>query len=235
MRCLIIKNIDIEGPGRLGKYFESKGMRLDSVELQNGEKIPDVLDDYGLITILGGPMNVYEEDKYPFLKDEDRLIKDAIKREIPILGICLGAQLIAKAAGAKVSANHIKEIGWYDISLTEDGLADPLFKGQGRVFPVFQWHGDTFSIPEGGLLLAGSKLCKNQAFKIGSAYGFQFHVEVTFEMIKDWIDSYQDELKSLKGIIDPAKIIQESSNNMSAYTKNSGLIFRNLNQVMHLQ
>lgn len=235
MKGLIVKNIDIEGPGRLGEFLASKGIPMDFIELEKGDRLPDDIGDYGFIVILGGPMNVYEEDRYPYLKDEDRFIKDAIEKEIPLLGICLGAQLIAKAAGAKVFANHVKEIGWYKITLTETGLKDPLFNGLEREISVFQWHGDTFSIPEGGLLLASSALCKNQAFRYKSAYGFQFHIEVIPDMIEDWIDSYQSELNSLKGIIDPAKIIYESPKNMPAYTKNSEMIFRNLNQVMHLQ
>lgn len=235
MKGLIVRHIDIEGPGRLGEFLASKGISLDFIELENGDRLPDAIGEYGFIVILGGPMNVYEEDKYPFLKYEDGLIKDAIKKEIPLLGICLGAQLIAKATGAKVFKNRAKEIGWYDISLTEDGLSDPMFKGVEREFSVFQWHGDTFSIPGGGVLLAESELCKNQAFRYRSAYGLQFHIEVTFEMIKEWIDSYKDELNSLKGIVDPGKIIKESLLKMPGYTKNSELIFKNLSQAMHLQ
>ncbi|MEK6576640.1 MAG: type 1 glutamine amidotransferase [Nitrospirota bacterium] len=232
---LIIKHIDIEGPGRLGEFLASKGTPLDYIELENGDHVPENPDDYRFIIILGGPMNVYEEDKYPYLKDEDRFIKDAIKRGTPILGICLGAQLIAKAAGAKVFANPAKEIGWYNVTLTKEGLEDPLFRGLDREFSVFQWHGDTFFIPEGGVMLAGSKLCKNQAFRYRSAYGLQFHVEVTEGMIKEWIGSYQGELDSLKEIIDPAKIIGEMPKEMPAYTKNSETIFKNLGNILHLQ
>ena len=235
MKGLIIRHIDIEGPGMLGEFLASKGIPMDFIGLEKGDRLPGDIGDYGFIVILGGPMNVYEEDKHPFLKDEDRLIKDAIKKEIPLLGICLGAQLIAKAAGAKVYANPVKEIGWYDISLTEEGLKDPFFNGLEREFPVFQWHGDTFSIPEGGQLLVSSSLCKNQAFKFRSAYGLQFHVEVTPDIIKSWIDSYQTELALLKGIIDPVRIIEDTTKKLPGYISDSETIFENLNQILHLQ
>lgn len=235
MKGLIIKNINIEGPGRLGEFLLSEGIPLDSIELHNGNKIPEDLNSYRFIIILGGPMNVYEEEKYPFLRDEDRLIKEALKIRIPVIGICLGAQLIAKAAGAKVLKNPVKEIGWYKISLTEKGLADPLFKGLEKEFLVFQWHGDTFSVPKGGVQLAESTLCKNQAFKIGSAYGLQFHIEVTPEMIKNWIDSYKEELNLLKGIIDPERIINETPRYMPEYLKNSGMTLKNLKKAIDLR
>jgi GMP synthase-like glutamine amidotransferase len=235
MKGLIIKHIDIEGPGRLGEFLSSKGILPDVIELENGDHLPRKPDNYRFIIILGGPMNVYEEDKFPYLRDEDRLIKDAIERGVPILGICLGAQLIAKAAGAKVLANPVKEIGWYNVQLTKEGMEDPLFRGLDREFSVFQWHGDTFFIPEGGVMLAGSILCKSQAFRYRSAYGLQFHLEVTEGMIKEWIGSYQGELDSLKDIIDPARIIGETPKEMPAYTKNSKTIFKNLGDILHLQ
>src|SRR3989337_4445342 len=122
---LMLKHISIEGGGTIEDYLKSNRWEIEKRELQdgNGNSVPSKLD-YDAIIILGGPMNVYEEDKYPFLKDEDRLIKEAIKKKIPTLGICLGAQLIAKAAGAKVSKNivrqiHQKEIGWYKVSLND--------------------------------------------------------------------------------------------------------------------
>ena len=127
---LMLKHIGIEGGGTIEEYLLSKGDKIDRRELQDGDSIPSKLD-YDAIIILGGPMNVYEEDKYPFLKDEDKLIKEAIKKEIPTLGICLGAQLIAKAAGAKVSKNKVKEIGWYKVNLTDAGKNGPVFKGLG--------------------------------------------------------------------------------------------------------
>ncbi len=142
-------------------------------------------------------MNVYEEDRYPFLRGKDLLIKEAIQRGKHILGICLGAQLIAKALGAKVTKAPSKEIGWYDVSLTEEGCRDPLFASLPKTFPVFQWHEDTFEIPRGGKLLATSTAVPSQAFRYGeNAYGLQFHLEVTTEMIRAWMEEYEEEAPS---------------------------------------
>ena len=223
---LMLKHIAIEGGGTIEEYLLSKGHKIDRRELQDGDSVPSKLD-YDAIIILGGPMNVYEEDKYPFLKDEDKLIKEAIKKEIPTLGICLGAQLIAKAAGAKVSKNKVKEIGCYKVNLTEAGKNDPVFKGLGESFDVFQWHGDTFGIPENGNLLATAELCTNQALRVGKyIYGLQFHMEVTDKMIYEWINSYDEELQSLKGVIDVEKIRKDTTSKFSSY-KDRALTFCN--------
>ncbi|MBI3584926.1 MAG: type 1 glutamine amidotransferase [Nitrospinae bacterium] len=234
---LMLKHISIEGGGTIEDYLVSNKWNIDKRELQDGDSVPSKLD-YDAILILGGPMNVYEEDKYPFLKDEDKLIKEAIKKEIPTLGICLGAQLIAKASGAKVTKNivrqaHQKEIGWYKVNLTDTGKKDSVFKGLGESFDVFQWHGDTFAIPEKGNLLSTAELCTNQALRVGkNIYGLQFHLEVTEDMIYKWIDSYDEELQSLKGVIDVEKIRRDTKSKFSSY-KGRALIFcKNFFQVV---
>jgi GMP synthase-like glutamine amidotransferase len=223
-KVLMLKHISIEGGGTIEDYLISNKWEIDRRELQDGDAVPSRLG-YDAIIILGGPMNVYEEDKYPFLKDEDKLIKEAIKKDIPTLGICLGAQLIAKAAGAKVTKNKVKEIGWYKVNLTDAGKNDHVFRGISDSFDVFQWHGDTFGIPENGTLLATAELCTNQALKVGkNIYGLQFHVEVTEDMIYKWIDSYDEELESLKGIIDVEKIRRDTKAKFSSY-KDRALTF----------
>ena len=195
---LIIKHVAIEGPGTLGEFFEDVHKKIKTIELWNGEKLPGSLADVEAAMVLGGPMNVYEEDKFPFLKEEDIFLKNALRQDIPVLGICLGAQLLAKAAGAWVTKAEQKEIGWYDINLTENGIDDQLFGGVDRQLRVFQWHGDTFEIPKDAKLLASSPICRNQAFGIGRySYGLQFHIEVTEAMIKRWEDEYFDTSTSL--------------------------------------
>ncbi len=187
---LILKHIAIEGAGTIETFFESQGYDFSVLELYKGEKLPSDLSNLDAVIVMGGPMNVYEEDKYPFLKAENVFIQRILKEEIPYLGICLGAQLLAKAAGAKVTAAPKKEIGWFEVTLTKDGKADPLFKGLPRDFDVFQWHGDTFEIPGSGKHLAQNKDCPNQALRVGNlAYGLQFHVEVTEDIIKDWVEA----------------------------------------------
>ena len=202
---IVIKHISVEGPGTLGKFLENAGRQFNTVELDTGDKLPDDLSKIEAVISLGGPMNVYEEDEHPFLKDEDIFLKKAIEREIPILGICLGAQLLAKAAGAEVKKAPEKEIGWYRLRLTDEGENDRLFKGIGKEFSVFQWHEDTFQIPKGASLLATSNTCKNQAFRLGkNAYGLQFHIEVDDKMIENWSNEYLK--KEEKMLIDYYKI-----------------------------
>jgi GMP synthase (glutamine-hydrolysing) len=149
MNALIIKHIDIEGPGLIEYCLVQEKIPYQILNLEMGAQFPKI-NDLSHFVILGGPMNVDEEERYPFLRDEDLFIKEAIQRGKAILGICLGAQLIAKALGAKVFKAPVKEIGWYDISLTKIGSQDPLFSGLPRTFPVFQWHEDTFEIPNRG-------------------------------------------------------------------------------------
>ena len=190
---LIMQHVSIEGTGTLGGFFGSIYRDVRTVNLEKGDRLPGGLKNIKAIVVLGGPMNVYEVDKYPFLKDENSLLLTALKNKIPILGICLGAQLLAKSAGALVKKAPNSEIGWYDIFLTEDGIKDELFNGLDGTLKVFQWHEDTFEIPKGGILLATSDTCRNQAFRIGpNAYGLQFHIEITEDMIKTWTSEYLD-------------------------------------------
>lgn len=156
MTVAIIKHIDIEGPGTIGDFLNDDGISYDVIDVFNGEPLPNSLSDTSAVIILGGPMNVYEEDKYLFLKQEDEFLKEVIEKGLPALGFCLGAQLIAKAKGALVKKNPQKEIGWFKVSVTGEGSSDPLFQGFQGEFDVFQWHGDTFNIPEGAVRLAES-------------------------------------------------------------------------------
>ena len=173
------------------------------------------------IVILGGPMNAYEEDRYPFLREEDLFIKESIQRGKNVLGICLGAQLIAKALGAKVNKAQEKEIGWFDVSLTEAGSHDPLFSRLPKTFSVFQWHEDTFEMPNAGKLIATSTSVPHQAFKYGeNAYGLQFHLEVTEKMIREWMESYELEFDgSQPPLLSKLKILTETERKIETYKK----------------
>lgn len=188
---LIIKHIDIEGPGTFGAFLDRKNIPYRILDLGAKETLPEDPAVFKAIVVLGGPMNVDEEDKYPFLKAENEFIKKTLQRKIPYLGICLGSQLLAKASGARVVRSPVKEIGWYHIELTAEGRQDPLFLGFDVKEPVYHWHGDMFEIPAQGRLLATAQGCPHQALKVGpNAYGLQFHVEVTDVSIKEWCDEY---------------------------------------------
>jgi GMP synthase (glutamine-hydrolysing) len=207
MAVLIIKNIQTEGPGTIEEFLREEDIPFHIVELELGH-IPPSLKSYNTILILGGPMGVYEMETNPKLMAVSRIIREAINRDLKILGICLGSQMIAHCLGADVYPGPEKEIGWYHIEITGDGLKDPLMRklaihpGVGdfwRKFRVFHWHGDTFDLPPGAMLLASSARYKNQAFRFGNRiYGLQFHVEVTKDMIMQWFEGMPDMKKMIE-------------------------------------
>ncbi len=183
----------IEGPGMLKPLFENNGFETSTIELYNGQAMSDDFDAIDAIVSLGGPMSVYDKEKYPFLTQEDDFLRKIIELDIPCLGICLGAQLIAKAEKAQIKKAENEEIGWGAVSLTDEGKADALFHLVDEQIEVFQWHKDTFDVPIGGVLLAKATTCNNQAFRLGkNVYGLQFHLEVTDKEIFDWTGKYFD-------------------------------------------
>lgn len=196
----ILKHVPNEDAGTIRDYLDRKKVPYLSVDLYNGAKLPEDLDLVRSAVIMGGPMNVYEEDKYPFLKDEDVFIRRLLEKNTPILGVCLGSQLIAKAAGARVMKAPVEEIGWDTVHLTPEALRDPLFScAGGDTLRVLQWHGDTFDLPKGAVHLASSRVVKHQAFRLNSnVYGLQFHVEVTRPMVEDWFKDRGD----LEGLLE---------------------------------
>ena len=188
MQVVVFRHSAFEGIGSIAGALERHNIAwlgMDSYARTGAA--PDLAYAAGLI-LMGGPMSV--NDDLPWLGDEMRAIRDAIDRGRPVLGICLGAQLIAKALGARVYRNPVKEIGWAPVSWTEQAAADPLFRGFSRPETVFHWHGETFDLPDGAERLAYSEACANQAFRIaGNVYGLQFHPEVTPVIIADWCRS----------------------------------------------
>jgi GMP synthase (glutamine-hydrolysing) len=228
MTVLIVKHIDIEGPGLIEYCLKKEKIPYRILNLTPRVHFPK-LEEITHIVLLGGSMNVYEDDRYPFLREEDLFIKEALQRGKAMLGICLGAQLIAKALGAKVSKAPAKEIGWYDVSLTEIGSQDPLFSNLPKTFSVFQWHEDTFEIPRGAKLIATSSPVSHQAFRYGEkAYGLQFHLEVTEGMIGEWVETYGEEFKGLQPSqpFSKTEIMTETEIKVETYTKR-GISFLN--------
>ncbi len=222
---LFIRHIAIEGPGSMQGFFEHTAWRLSTVKLDAGEDLPRTLDEIEALIVLGGPMNVYEEGAHPFLKDEDRLLKEALERDIPVMGICLGAQLLAKASNAAVTRAPVREIGWHEVELTANARSDPLFYGLPQVLNVFQWHEDTFAIPEKGVHLAASSGCPNQAFRARRhAYGLQFHVEVTPPMIESWIGAY--------GAQGNEKMLLQAYKNQEPYLRQASQLYLNFARII---
>jgi GMP synthase (glutamine-hydrolysing) len=191
-KILSIKNINFETLGTLERLFHLDGYQIENVEAQT-ESIPINADQYLAIVILGGPIAAYD-NKIAHLTKEQELIRNAIKNGIPVLGICLGSQLIAQAIGGRVFRGPIKEIGWFEVTLTPDGREN-LFKGfTDKTLRVFQWHGDTYELPSTAKIMASSNLYP-QAFEFGSAIGLQFHLEVNTQMIERWLQEYSEEIK----------------------------------------
>jgi GMP synthase (glutamine-hydrolysing) len=229
---LIIKHIDIEGPGTLEDFLASCHEPFEIVELGAGQALPDDPKVFKAVVVLGGPMNVDEEARYPFLKAENIFIQKVLKAQIPFLGICLGSQLLAKAAGARVVKSPVKEIGWYHIQLTPEGQQDPLFAGFSSKDPIYHWHGDMFEIPSTGQLLATGQGCPHQALRIGQkAYGLQFHIEVTDKSIREWCEEYC--ATDLPGRQDHARAMMEDYwKYKTAFDQQARVLYKNFLEIV---
>ncbi|HEX6252690.1 MAG TPA: type 1 glutamine amidotransferase [Nitrososphaera sp.] len=200
-KVLSVQNIQCETLGLLEQMFVHDGYHVEKVNTQN-DPVPTSPLGYDSIVILGGPMSVY--DDLPYLQKEQELIRNAMKNDTPVLGICLGSQLIAQAAGGRVYKGKKKEIGWYNVYLTPASSND-IFRGfTDKTIRIFQWHGDTYGLPADAKILAYSDLYP-QAFRIGSAVGIQFHFEVDESLIQTWMKEYSAELIAEK--IKPESIL----------------------------
>src|SRR5256712_12291200 len=201
-RLLVLQHIGCEPLGLIEPALKERGMEYRYVLPFAAEPIPKALSGWDGLIALGGPMSANDGEHPGFIADELRLLTKVLEAGMPALGICLGAQLIAKAAGAEVTAGEEKEIGWYPLTLTEEGKKDRLLAGLPDTFPVFQWHGETFDVPRGAVRLAGSERYSNQAFRLGEqVYGLQFHLETTAPMIIEWLDLYRDEHAKCGGTV----------------------------------
>jgi GMP synthase (glutamine-hydrolysing) len=206
---LVCQHVPYEPLGTLNPLLKREGYRIRYVNFGREPDARPRLDGYNGVVVLGGPMSVTDTERFPHLSHEAALIRDAVAEGLPVLGICLGAQLIAKALGAEVRPHTEKEIGWYSLSPTEAAKADPVFAHFESSEKVFQWHGDTFEIPEGAIHLATTETCQNQAFRYGeNVYGLQFHLECDEPMIERWlkVPHHVEEIVSTAGKIDPGAI-----------------------------
>ncbi|MFE3291679.1 type 1 glutamine amidotransferase [Rhodococcus sp. NPDC059234] len=177
----VIKHVAFEGPALIGTMLDAKGIRYEVREPFEGDPLPSPPQCVGLV-VMGGPMNAMDDAAHPHLAAERALIRGCVERGVPVLAVCLGAQLLAAALGGRVYEGPAGEFGAGRVAVTEAGRADPVVGGLGVALPVVHWHGDTFDLPDGAVLLAGSDAYAHQAFRFGdSAYGLQFHVELTVD------------------------------------------------------
>lgn len=198
MKALIIQHVENEGPGTLGVFLRRRGVELETVRLYRGDPLPPDPREADLLVSMGGPMNACDDGAHPFLAGETDLLRRAVQMEVPTLGVCLGAQLVARAAGARVYKAPVGETGWGTVALTKEGMIDPVTGVLPGTIPALQWHEDTFEIPDGGLHLAESAACPHQAFRIGKAWGLQFHVEVERGMLAEWFKGKGEQAEILR-------------------------------------
>ena len=229
-KILSIRNINIETLGTLEPLFLSDGFQIEEVNAQK-DRVPFSPGQYNAIVILGGPMSAY--DNLSYLAREQELIRNAIRKEIPVLGICLGSQLIAQAIGGRVHRGPKKEIGWSQVILTPNGHKS-LFNGiRHKTLRVFQWHGDTYDLPETAKIMASSTLYP-QAFRFGSAFGIQFHLEVDGEMIRTWLQEYSEELS--RELINPRDIIlSNESRNIEELKNTCKVVYSNFSKLIDIR
>jgi GMP synthase (glutamine-hydrolysing) len=186
IKALAFQHVPWETPGLIRTAVEAAGHTMEILHPADRLRAAAAYDSSAALVVMGGPMSA--NDDLDYLREEMRLMERALADSKPILGVCLGAQLLAKTLGARVYRNPVKEIGWGTVTLTPAADADPLFGGLPGVIEALHWHGETFDLPPGAQLLASSDICVNQAFRAGErAWGLQFHIEATPEMIRNWL------------------------------------------------
>jgi GMP synthase-like glutamine amidotransferase len=208
MRAHYLQHVPFEGLGSIAPWLESAGYQITATKFYESASLPDP-EKFDLLIIMGGPMSVNEDDRFPWLRTEKQFIRHTIESGKAVLGICLGAQLIASALGESVYPNRRKEIGWFPI----EGIP-PKQESTFCFAPsleVFHWHGETFDLPEGAVLLARSEACENQAFQLGqNIIGLQFHLETTPESARDLVTNCREELSPLK-FVQPETVILDQA------------------------
>ena len=206
-KILVFQHVPYEPLGTLDPLLKRAGFRIRYVNFGRNPTERPSLDGYAGLIVLGGPMNADQVGDYPHLATELELIAEALEQDISILGICLGAQLLAKALGGRVLAGAGQEIGWHGVKTTQDGLNDPVLAEFGKVSEVFQWHDDIIELPDNTVHLAHSEQCPVQAFRHGEhAYGFQFHLEADAALIERWLTVPQHQDVFANGDLEAAQI-----------------------------
>jgi GMP synthase-like glutamine amidotransferase len=208
MRLHYLQHVPFENPGSILTWAEENDFTITSTQFYDNENVPKH-EDYDWLVVMGGPMNIYDEKSYPWLVNEKLFIHEAINSGKVVIGICLGAQLIADVIGGKITENPYLEIGWFPITLSSEARSSPLFSFIPEKPTVFQWHGDTFStLPEDAVCIAENSACNHQAFVYKKrVFGFQFHLENTKEIIENLLKNCQDEMVSGTFVQTPKEIL----------------------------
>ncbi|MGC9195091.1 MAG: type 1 glutamine amidotransferase [Syntrophobacteraceae bacterium] len=231
MKLHYLQHVAFEGLANIGSWAKSQGWAVSATHLYRGEKLP-AANDFDWLVVMGGPMNIYEEQDYPWLAAEKRFIAKAVEDNKIVLGICLGAQLIADVLGGRVVANQHKEIGWFPVTLRPEATQALAFKNFPSQFPALHWHGDTFSLPPGCAMLAQSEACPAQAFssKGGRVLGLQFHLESSMESVGLLVENCSHELVDGQYIQSGEQILK-NSDHFSAIHGLLHLLLENLKSI----
>ena len=229
-RLLVFQHVAVEPLGTLDALIRARGHRI---RFHNFERHPDAepdVDRYRGLVVLGGPMNVEDQNRRPHLKTELNAIERALEQGKPVLGICLGAQLLAHVLGAPVQRHRQAEIGWYDLEMSVEGRSDAVLGAAGERLPVFQWHSYSYDLPSGATHLARTETCEQQAFRFGSnAYGFQFHLEADEGVIERWLTLpwFRAELEAAGLPTDEQGIRVETAKLVTATRRSADAVFNN--------
>ena len=189
---IIFRFLDREGPGYFGDFLNAQNLAWQLIKVDEGEPLPASILAYSSMVLMGGPMSV--NDNLPWIAPLLTLIREARDHDIPLLGHCLGGQLMSKALGAEVTKNPIIEIGWGEVTVSNNKDAKSWF-GNIETFNAFHWHGETFSLPQGAIHLLASPYCQNQAWSIGKHLALQAHIEMTAEMVQKWCEEGEKEIR----------------------------------------
>jgi GMP synthase-like glutamine amidotransferase len=213
--CLIIQHVAPERACTIGEALASSGVDLETCAVHEGQVLPADLSGFDGLVVMGGPMSALSDRGFPTRTAELALLVEALDRGVPTLGVCLGSQLLASAAGGSVSRGAAgQEIGWAPVEFSAAAHADPLFGGVPDSVPVLHWHGDTFDLPQGATHLASSRQYPNQAFRVGAcAWGLQFHVEVDLAAVADFVEAFGSE--AVAAGVDPAVILAEARHHLA--------------------
>ncbi|HSO05757.1 MAG TPA: type 1 glutamine amidotransferase [Pelomicrobium sp.] len=203
----IFRHFRTEGPGYFATYLDARSVPWELIPLDAGASVPPDTGAHAGFVFMGGPMSV--NDDLPWIAPALRLIRDAVARDLPVLGHCLGGQLIAKALGAEVTRASYKEIGWGEVRLADEPRAREWFPGLPTAFDSFHWHGETFAIPPGATRLLSSRWCENQAFALGNTLGLQCHIEMTETLVREWCAGGAKEIAASSSPgVQPPEVIQ---------------------------
>jgi GMP synthase (glutamine-hydrolysing) len=220
----VVQHVAPEGPGLIEAALRSAGVEIELTRVHLGEPVPDDLGGASGLVVMGGPMGVYEADRFSHLRDEQRLIERALDLDVPVLGVCLGSELLAATLGARVYPGPQKEIGFFPVSLEEAARADALFADVEPVFTALHWHGDVFDLPTSAVSLAHSALTPHQGFRWGRhAYGLLFHLEATESQVRQMTSLFDDELRAAR--VDARTLLDSAPAHLATMAKNARSVF----------